>query len=370
MYKAKKPPPPLKSTLAAHPLAMMKEPPQQLLDMGLAKAAPKKRPPPLKSAPPKQYTNGRPNHWQVRNAHVWSSSEDDTDDEPPVLINRAEIRYQDAAAALTKADHPYNRWEFRQRLFQEHPPKSKSSSSTEQFQTPQLRVDNTDYPMPEEYVALMHTIQRPSPAPTSSKRSMELGKDEPVPMEWTFPEEVETPAGGDQVFKYGVMRGKTFIDATMLHPQNYISLSKSKTKMSKEGEQYVAWAKKYFVIDEEAKTVTRKHATKGVKLEGNASSSQTTDQSDCQHTTYHKKGTNGRIHNYTCLMCGYNWQVRKDASPQDPETCLHRNTCNMGGTHAIKRTWCKDCCTYIESVDREVHAQLSDQAETASHAPS
>ena len=75
---------------------------------------------------------------------------------------------------------------------------------------------------------------------------------------------------------------------------------------------------------------------------------------------FHHKGSSAKFLKSTCLKCGYeSWAERERQSPLlDPETCPHANTDHRGSNQFVRNTWCKDCETYIESVERGIHLQI------------
>ena len=88
-------------------------------------------------------------------------------------------------------------------------------------------------------------------------RPQPVRKVEPPPPGWTFESGQETPAGGDKKFVFGTLKGKTFIDVTLEHPEQYFTNRRSKT-FSKEAKEYVAWVEKSFEVDKDAKRIRAK----------------------------------------------------------------------------------------------------------------
>ena len=75
---------------------------------------------------------------------------------------------------------------------------------------------------------------------------------EPDEPGWTFPPDHDAPPGGDRRFAFGSLKGKTFIDVTLEHPEQYFTTSKSKT-LSKEATEYVDWVTANFDVDRRCK---------------------------------------------------------------------------------------------------------------------
>ena len=56
-------------------------------------------------------------------------------------------------------------------------------------------------------------------------------EEDDKPMDWTFPDGVMTPEGGDRRFRYGALKGISFIHVTMEHPEQFLTSSKSSHSM-------------------------------------------------------------------------------------------------------------------------------------------
>jgi hypothetical protein len=109
---------------------------------------------------------------------------------------------------------------------------------------------------------------------------------------WTFPEGQVTPAGGDRKFVYGALKGKTFIDVTLEHPEQYFANCKSKT-LSNEAKEYIAWVDKIFEVDKDAKQINER----GILLTANATAPSTRlDAASCKHANVHHKGSSSEIY--------------------------------------------------------------------------
>ena len=75
-------------------------------------------------------------------------------------------------------------------------------------------------------------------------------------MDWSFPDAKVIPEGGDRRFQYGSLKGMTFIDLTMEHPEQFLTCCKSKNLsnlvsagINTEMTDYVTWVKRHFEID-------------------------------------------------------------------------------------------------------------------------
>jgi hypothetical protein len=62
-----------------------------------------------------------------------------------------------------------------------------------------------------------------------------------------------------------------------------------------------------------------------------------------------------------CKDCGATWQVERNAPTLEPEECPHKRTNHQGSNKYVKKTFCLDCGTYIDSVTRDLAKELSDE---------
>ena len=65
------------------------------------------------------------------------------------------------------------------------------------------------------------------PKAKSTRRPLENASND---MEWTFPENVTMPEGGDTRFTSTSFSGKTYFDVTMLYPSQYSVFKASRSK--------------------------------------------------------------------------------------------------------------------------------------------
>jgi hypothetical protein len=168
-------------------------------------------------------------------------------------------------------------------------------------------------------------------------------KAKPIPvltdMQWTFPEDQIPPEGGDRKFTTGSLRGKTFLDLTLEHPEQYFTTRKSKT-LPTEAADYVKWVERYFVADEAALQLR----LPGVRAPGAAAGS------DCAHKDVHHKGSSARYIKTTCKTCNETWREERDPATKAPGQCQHLRTDHRGSNKHVWKTFCIDCGTHIESV--------------------
>ena len=143
-----------------------------------------------------------------------------------------------------------------------------------------------------------------SPKPLKKRGEQhDFDAEEPRTMEWIFPEPMTMCPGGDQVFTAGSLKGKTFIDVTLKHPQQFLACKKFKSLIV-EMRSYVNWAENYYDIDSD---------TKEVKLKGSPAHRQSLDgcTGDCEHRDVHHKGSSAKYQRSTCKACGHVWKVEK-----------------------------------------------------------
>ena len=110
-------------------------------------------------------------------------------------------------------------------------------------------------------------------------------------MEWTFPEGEGPPEGSDRKFEVGALKGRTFIDVTLEHPEHYFTARKSKA-VPAAVKEYVAWIEKHFDVDVEHRKLKQVVVAK-------VSASSTS----CSHSKVHHKGSSARFIRTTCVDC-------------------------------------------------------------------
>ena len=133
-----------------------------------------------------------------------------------------------------------------------------------------------------------------APKPTSLVGSQDQAADH---MDLTFPEERASPEGGEMTFKNGALKGKTFIDMTMNHPEQYCVSSRSKGPISKEMSGYVSWVNKHFHIDNVTKQV--RHLPDKTHL-GGMTEEAAEGVAFTHEAGFHGKGSSAR---YICKTC-------------------------------------------------------------------
>ena len=104
-------------------------------------------------------------------------------------------------------------------------------------------IDSDDEERDDDEHDCSMAVKLPKPVtPTKKREEHDLNQSEERPMEWTFPEYQATPPGGDSVFTTGALRGQSFIDVTLKHPEQYIACRRSK-KLTAEMRTYCNWVK-------------------------------------------------------------------------------------------------------------------------------
>ena len=148
----------------------------------------------------------------------------------------------------------------------------------------------------------------------------------------------------DLVFKIGAFTGKSFQEILRKYPQQ-ITWCDEQVKKNKpltaELQRFYAWAKLEQEEDEQ--------------LSGGP----------CSHADFHNKGSSARYRRFTCKKCGLIWQEERNAPVNAPEKCQHRKTDHRGSTKNIIKTFCLECGTTIESIPREIAAELEQEKKDA-----
>ena len=87
--------------------------------------------------------------------------------------------------------------------------------------------DEADEPEEEVEKTARMAIRRPEPAAPSSSSGSRRPLTVDGEMDWTLPDAETVPTGGERKFQVTPsLRGKTFIDVTFQHPQQYIAYKK------------------------------------------------------------------------------------------------------------------------------------------------
>ena len=102
-----------------------------------------------------------------------------------------------------------------------------------------------------------------------------------------------------------------------------------------------SWAQRHYRIDVTAYTVERK-------------AGDPTPVGPCRGgcKDFTDKGTNARFIRMTCKICGSIRNEERHPPRQDPASCFHRHTDYKGSNAHMRKTYCVDCGTYIDSVPR------------------
>ena len=154
------------------------------------------------------------------------------------------------------------------------------------------------------------------------------------------------------------MKGKTFIDVTLEHPEQYIATCKSKT-LSNEATEYVEWVTANFDVDRKCKPPQLKIKANRMSPAANATSP--SSAAACRHEDVHHRGSSAKYIKSTCKNCGATWQEERNTPIMAPEECPHKRTNHQGSNKHVKKTFCLDCGTYIDSVARDLAEELKDE---------
>jgi len=162
-------------------------------------------------------------------------------------------------------------------------------------------------------------------------------------MEWTFPEGVDPPEGGDRKFSTGVLKGKTFLDVTLETPENFFAARQGKG-VPKSLEDYLVWVKKHLDVDVKYK-----------KLKQCIAGRRQSTSSTCEHSNVHHKGSSARFIRTTCSNCNELLSnVERNPPTTDPDLRRHRRTDHRGSNKHVRKTFCLDCGTHIESIPQSL----------------
>ena len=198
-----------------------------------------------------------------------------------------------------------------------------------------------------------YTPTRPTPVTASAATSSS---------EWTVVDEaglpLSVPEGGDRKFTLGLLRGRTFLDVTLKDKLQYFSIRGSK-KLNPEQIEYAQWVEDHFTAHKDRSAnggtidvwLTLKPAMP--RQEGYIKMA-------CAHPDVHHKGSSARYIRSTCNTCKKVWQEERNVPSQDSAQCQHRRTDHRGSNKQVRKTYCLDCGTYIDSVSQAVVKSISE----------
>ncbi|OLQ03412.1 Copia protein [Symbiodinium microadriaticum] len=197
---------------------------------------------------------------------------------------------------------------------------------------------------------------------------------------------VEYPEGSDQLFRFGMHKGSTYLEVLKNHP-DYYHWGLKEEKPSTMLEAWLVWVYRNFdvppaggggptlraaALPVEADTLQK--ARKAVTLEKAPKSKLGLLRADpkgpcqggCPEHALNRAGSNAHVMKTTCMLCGHRTSVPRPKlqAKSDPNTCEHKRTDNRNSTRSVHRTFCLDCCTVIEEVPQKLFKQnkgLSDQ---------
>ena len=197
---------------------------------------------------------------------------------------------------------------------------------------------------------------------------------------------IEYPEGSDQLFRFGMHKGSTYLEVLRNHP-DYYHWGLKEEKPSTMLEAWLVWVYRNFdvppvggggptlraaTLPVEADTLQK--ARKAVTLDKAPKSKLGLLRADpkgpcqggCPEHALNRAGSNAHVMKTTCMLCGHRTSVPRPKlqAKSDPNTCEHKRTDNRNSTRSVHRTFCLDCCTVIEEVPQKLFKQnkgLSDQ---------
>ncbi len=201
-----------------------------------------------------------------------------------------------------------------------------------------------------------YTPTRPTPvtAPVATSSS-----------EWTVVDEaglpLSVPEGGDRKFTLGLLRGRTFLDVTLKDKLQYFSIRGSK-HLNPEQREYAQWVENHFTAHKD-KSANGGTIDVWLTLKPAMPRQEGYIKMACAHPDVHHKGSSARYIRSTCNTCKKVWQEERNVPSQDSSQCQHRRTTwwlNDGSNKQVRKTYCLDCGTYIDSVAQGVVKSISE----------
>ncbi|CAE7211787.1 RE1 [Symbiodinium sp. CCMP2592] len=202
---------------------------------------------------------------------------------------------------------------------------------------------------------------------------------------------IEYPDGSDQVFRFGMHRGSTYLEVLQNHPDYYYWGLKEK-EPSTMLEAWLIWVYRNFEVPPvgggratlravtlpvEADSLQK--ARKEVTFEKAPKSKLGLLKADpkgpcvggCPAHALNKAGSNAHVIKTTCMLCGTRTSnPRPKAVPKnDPLTCEHKRTDNRNSTRSVHRTFCLDCCTVVEEIPQKLFKEQKGLAEQVQQSP-
>ena len=107
-------------------------------------------------------------------------------------------------------------------------------------------------------------------------------------------------------------------------------------------------------MDTESKQIRSK------RILSTANATSPSSAAECRHENVHHKDSSRYLRS-TCKDCGESWQEERNAPTQDPDSFPHRHTDHRGSNKHVRKTFCIDCGTYMDSVSRDLAKELQDE---------
>ena len=87
-------------------------------------------------------------------------------------------------------------------------------------------------------------------------------------------------------------------------------------------------------------------------------------------TQFIRQGSTGYTIKETCLVCGHATTTRREMIPQFPfEECPHEDRDSRGSSRSVHRTFCKQCCAFLDETPMELQKTRKEVSHKVLDAP-
>lgn len=179
------------------------------------------------------------------------------------------------------------------------------------------------------------------------------------------------PLGSETKFKVGQFKGKTFWEILHGHP-DYFAWTLKNAK-SPGASEYAEWVNKHF--EYRGSMVFRRNSwedappiPKGHTRMRKPPYPPKEKCAECKHFT--RQGSTVYTIKETCLVCGNATTTRRDWMPMYPfQDCPHEDTDSRGSSRSVHRTFCKQCCTFLDETPMELQKTRREVSKKVLDAP-
>ena len=157
-------------------------------------------------------------------------------------------------------------------------------------------------------------------------------------------------------FKFGQFKGKTFWEILHDHP-DYFAWTQKNAK-SPGASEYAEWVNQHF--EYRGAVVYRRNELEPPsplpKQHTRLRKPPNPPKEKCAVCTqFTRQGSTGYTIKETCLPCGHATTTRREMIPQYTfEECPHEDKDFRGSSRSVHRTFCKQCCTFLDETPREL----------------